>query len=295
MKHTKRKGILPRFPAFLKGFFGDFVACFVMVSLRVKPRFGRFFVWPGMFLLGFIAVTGGCEGADPSARAVVRVSAAASLGPVLEALVPQIEAALGVQVQLNLAGSGTLARQVLDGAPADVVVLAHPAWMKTLADAGLVDSAAVVTVARNTLVVVGQRVVGKKQGFATLEALANPRFSRTALGDPASVPAGRYAQQALQAVGVWSVLKDRLVTTADVRAAFNYAQLGQVDAAIVYASDVVVLQNLVVLHTIDPALHKPITYPAAAVGGSAAGQRVVDWLQNSAAREALIASGFEAP
>ncbi|MEL7088276.1 MAG: molybdate ABC transporter substrate-binding protein, partial [Planctomycetota bacterium] len=194
----------------------------------------------------------GCEPGGPDAPRV-RVAAAASLGPVLETLGPQIERELGVGLELNLAGSGTLTRQVIEGAPADVVLLAHPDWMDTLVAAGRVAAADRVDLWGNTLVVVGR---GGPIGLTDLADLADARrFRRVAWGDPDSVPAGRYAEQALRAAGVWENLQRRRVTTGDVRAALAYAQAGEVDAAIVYATDVASMEKgaLKILHAVDPA------------------------------------------
>lgn len=218
----------------------------------------------------------------------MRLSAAASLGPVLETLRPALERELGIELELNLAGSGTLARQLLDGAPADAVVLAHPAWMDALAEAGVVDVRGRVDLVGNALV-----VVGRGEPIAGPAELADPRFTRIALGDPASVPAGRYAEQALRSAGVWSAVKPRLITAGHVRAALSYAAAGEVDAAVVYATDADA--GVAVLCEIDPALHGPIVYPAAAVGGSEAGRRVVTWLSGEEARRAFAAAGFVLP
>lgn len=242
-------------------------------------------------LLVGLAGSGGC-GETGGDQRVVRVSAAASLGSVLETLRPQIESDLGVTLQINLAGSGTLARQLLDGAPADVVILAHRDWMAPLIDAGRIEPDAVVELAGNTLVLVGPGPP------IQLDQLVEPRFVRIAIGDPASVPAGRYAEQALRAAGVWDAVRPRLVTTADVRAALRYAQSGEVDAALVYRSDIVGLRatrqapTLSILSEVDPAAHDPIVITAGAVDGSNQSRRLLEWMRSEVSREAFTAAGF---
>lgn len=244
--------------------------------------------WP--VAVGLMAVAGnGCGGSD-AAVPTVRLSAAASVGPALLVLEPVIEAELGVELQLNVAGSGTLARQVIDGAPADAVVLAHPDWMRALVDARRVGEGDRVALLGNTLVVVG------RGGAITLDRLADvSRFPRLAIGDPNAVPAGRYARQALGAAGVWDMVKDRIIPAPDVRAALRYVQVGEVDAAIVYASDLGDSSDLSVLCAIDPAGHAPIVIEAAAVDGSAAGRRLVEWLRGDRAGEAFRGAGFLVP
>lgn len=249
--------------------------------------------WPRLFL-GVMLMIGpsGCGGGSPEVDPpTVRLSAAASLGPALEKLEPAIESALGIYLQLHLAGSGTLARQVLDGAPADAVLMAHPDWMAALVDAGRVEADEPIELLGNRLVVVGR-------GEAIeLHELHAPRFARIAIGDPASVPAGHYAEQALRTAGAWDDVKHRLVTTADVRAALRYAQDGQVDAAIVYASDLagqVNAADLSVLCAVDPSMHEPIVIVAGVVDRSASGRRLVRWLQSDAAGRVFTEAGFNA-
>lgn len=244
-------------------------------------------------MIGVLSL-GGC-GAGGDDRPVVRVSAAASLGPVLQKLRPAFEDELGVTVRLNLAGSGTLTRQVLDGAPADAVILSHPDWMTPLIDAGRVEAGDVVPLAGNALVVVGRGPA------IDLEQLAEPRFGRIAIGDPDSVPAGLYAKQALITAGVWDAVETKLVTTADVRAALRYAQAGDVEAAIIYATDAADLaevdrsHGLAVLHRLASDMHDPITITAATVDGSASGAVLLDWLRSPQAWEGFAAAGFDRP
>lgn len=208
----------------------------------------------------------------------------------LEQLRPQLEADLGVQLQLNLAGSGTLTRQIMDGAPADAVILAHPAWMDTLVEAARVAPTDHTDLVSNRLAVVG------RDGAIALEDLADAtRFHRIAVGDPASVPAGRYAEQALRDAGVWDAVRPRLVTTADVRAALAYVVAGEVDAAIVYASDIVGLdasRDTLSFDAVDPTTHDPILITVGVVDNSEAGRRLADWLQGDTAVCVFADAGF---
>lgn len=246
--------------------------------------------WVGAVIVVVVVGLAGCGGASTGDDLpTVRLAAAASLGPALEALEPAIESALGIDLQLHLAGSGTLARQVLDGAPTDAVLLAHPDWLAALVDAGRVEPDGRVGLLTNRLIVVG------RGGPIGLEALRSQRFTRIAIGDPASVPAGRYAEQALRAAEVWDDVRDRLVTAADVRAALRYAMDGQAEAAIVYASDVGDVggtADVAVLCEIDPASHEPIVITAGVIDRSAAGRRLVRWLQGDAAARAFADAGF---
>ena len=177
---------------------------------------------------------------------------------------------------------------MLDGAPADAVILSHPDWMTPLIDAGRVEAGDVLPLAGNALVVVGRGPA------IDLEQLAEPRFGRIAIGDPDSVPAGLYAKQALIAAGVLDAVATKLVTTADVRAALRYAQTGEVEAAIIYATDAVELSTDggSVLCVVDPTTHDPIVISAGVVDASPAGLRLLEVLQGDASTQAFAEAGF---
>ncbi|MEM9418429.1 MAG: molybdate ABC transporter substrate-binding protein [Planctomycetota bacterium] len=233
-------------------------------------------------------VSGGCEDPDRGST-TVQVSAAASLGPTLESLRSQIEHELGLEVQLNLAGSGTLTRQVMEGAPTDLIILAHPQWMDPLIEAHRVLPKNLAALAGNRLVVVG------RGDPIELDQLGDPRFGRIALGDPASVPAGHYAEQALRQAGVWEKIQPRLITTADVRAGVRYAQTGDVDAALVYRSDLSDIsdEDVRVLCIVDPASHDPIVVTAGVVDASPAGIRLMEWLRSEPIQQRFTEAGFD--
>lgn len=186
----------------------------------------------------------------------VSVFAAASLKPALDQI------AAGWKVTLSYGGSGTLARQVAAGAPADLVLLAATDWMDWLVGQGVLVGDP-VPVAGNRLVLVGAAGVGRIEltAAAVSRALGSGRL---AMGDPMSVPAGRYAQQALETLGLWSGLSDRLLLTTDVRSALAYVARGDVPLGVVYGSDAVGT-GVEVAATFPPGSHAPIVYPAACV------------------------------
>lgn len=247
---------------------------------------GRWGAGVGFLLVIASVLMTGC-GRTAEQPATLRVLVAASLEPAMQALRPTIEDALGVDMQLSAAGSGTLTRQLEAGVSADAVVLAHPRWMDRLVERGRVEAEDRVDLLTNSLVVVGPA----DHEPITLEGLAGPGFARVAIGDPDSVPAGQYARQALVAAGLWDGLADRLVYASDVRAALGYAEAGQVDAALVYASDAVGARS-VVLCTVPAELYEPIVYPAAALDGSVRGRSLVTLLQGEAARGVFESLGL---
>lgn len=181
----------------------------------------------------------GCGRRAPRA---VQVAAAASLRRAL----PEVIAAFaarpgGCAVRATYAGSGTLRRQVEAGAPIDAVLLASPVPVDRLIAEGLADAASRRVVATNRLVLIVPR---GRPGirFAALSTL--PPSARLAVGDPATVPAGSYARAALRKLGTWDSLSGRLVFGGDVAAVLTYARRGEVDAAIVYATEVVGISDV---------------------------------------------------
>ncbi len=197
----------------------------------------------------------------PPARGPV-VLAASSLQGALDTIADDWAGLGHAPPVVSYAGSQALARQVESGAPADVVVLADAEWMDTLAKSALIVPESRRDVASNRMVVVRRQPAGTP-GLAS--ALAGERI---AMGEPVTVPAGRYARAALERLGLWPVVADRVVPTDSVRAALALAERGEVDAAVVYASDARLSDTVFVAAEIPASAHPPIRYPAAVVRAS---------------------------
>lgn len=242
----------------------------------------------------------GC-GEQDSSRPVVRVDAAASIAYVIESLSDGLEQDLGVRIEINSGASGALAKQIAQGDGADLFISADPVWMDTLVTQNLIDTATRVDLVANRLVVVGL-ATGSDPAHGTtpgsLGDLKRPAYQPVALGDPAYVPAGRYAVQALASHGLERGPGLRLAEAPDVRAALAFVQSGQCPVGLVYASDAAGARGVVVLLTIDPADHDPIRYPAAVVRNASEHEgavRVLGWLQGEQARAAFRDAGFADP
>lgn len=230
-----------------------------------------------------------------AAAAELTVSAAASLGAPMREIAQLFERRNpGLQVLLNVGASGALLQQIANGAPVDVLATADQETMQQAVQAGLVDAAARVDFIANRLVLVvpaaAPRVPDK------LADLGAPAYARIAIGQPASVPAGRYAQAALQRAGLWDTLAAKMIHAQNVRQALDYVARGEVDAGFVYASDALGAAGKVKL-AFEVATPSPIVYPAAVLRG--AGQagparRFVDFLRSAPAREVLLRHGFSA-
>lgn len=193
----------------------------------------------------------------------ITVFAASSLTDALEALADSFETAHpAFDVVLNVAATSLLARQIDQGAPADVFFAAHPDWTEYLEERGRIEG----TVAEplgNRLVVVGPA------GSPPMERPERLlEVGRLALADPEHVPAGRYAREALACLGLWDEVQPSVVPTLDVRAALLTVRNGAAGAGIVYASDVEATSGVQVVLTWPERCQPDIRYAVARLRGA---------------------------
>ena len=233
----------------------------------------------------------------PAHAAELTVSAAASLSNAFRDLAPIFEAQHpGTHVLLNFAASDALLAQIKQGAPVDVFASADDS---TLDKAQLEKLLVVGTrrvFARNALVLITP--IDSK--LATPKALADLReaaYSRIALGAPAGVPAGRYAQGALQGAGLWDAVAAKAVYATNVRQALDYVARGEVDAGFVYATDAQAVRDKVRV-AFDVATPTPIVYPLAVIRGSQQAdlaRAFVEFTLSPKGQAVLASYGFRAP
>jgi molybdate transport system substrate-binding protein len=242
-----------------------------------------------------VAVCGaGCGGG--SRTEPVLVSAAVSLSMVLQELGPQFTRDAGVPVRFNFAGSNVLARQIVEGAAVDIFISADEAQMDLVAEAGLLDAATRVVLLTNRLAVVTRE--DWPRPLRQLADLAGRDVKRIAVGDPAAVPAGVYARQALERAGVWALVQPRLVPTVSVRAALAAVDQGDVDVAIVYRTDVAAARHARLAFVLNSGDASPIVYPAAVMTRApnpVAARAWLQWLRGPSARTAFERHGFGVP
>jgi molybdate transport system substrate-binding protein len=226
----------------------------------------------------------------------VVVFAAASMAEALQSLTARYNERNGAAIVPSFAASSTLARQIESGAPADIFISANRRWMDYLEEHGRIDPASRCDLLRNRLVLVAPTNsafdIAIAPDFALAEALGGKRL---AIGDPDHVPAGLYGRQALEALGVWPSIADRLVRSANVRAALALVARGEVAAAIVYATDADLSERVRVVDSFPAASHDAIVYPAARVAGSEgeAAAAFFDYLVSDEGRAVLAGFGFE--
>jgi len=222
----------------------------------------------------------------------VLISAAAStrdvvmrLGELYHKRHPEIEFAY------NFGASGGIARQIEKGAPAQVYISANPQWMDKLIEGGYIDPATLIHFAKNALVVIGS----KEKEVESLEDLV--AFDLIAIGNPDSVPAGRYAKEALIRAGIYEALMEKgaIVMSMDVRQALVYAESGEVGAAFVYSTDVLLAKNTKVLLVVDGRLYPKIQYPAGLTMEGVRSQGAngfLNYLKTEEAKSTISSFGF---
>jgi molybdate transport system substrate-binding protein len=225
------------------------------------------------------------------------VFAAASLQESLDTIAGLWTERSGQTVVISYAASSALARQIEQGAPADVFVSADLEWMDYLQARRRIDPATRVALVRNRLVVIAPAATGP----ATLALAANDLRAalgpkgRLALAETTGVPAGRYARQSLEALRLWDAIAGRLAEADNVRAAMAFVARGEAPLGIVYATDAKAEPRVRVVAEIPAASHAAIVYPAARVVPAQAAQAdgFLRFLSGPEARAVFERAGFE--
>jgi molybdate transport system substrate-binding protein len=234
------------------------------------------------------------SGTSPAADLIV--SAAASLTNAFTDIGREYEKARpGSRVLLNYAGSGQLLQQMARGAPVDVFASADQETMDKAEKQNLIVRGTRRDFVSNKLVVVVP--ADSRLDLNALDGLRGAEVKRVALSNPETVPVGRYSKQVLEAAGLWDALKDKTISTTNVRQSLDYVARGEVDAGFVYLTDALILPGRVkVSFEAPPAA--PILYPIAAVKGNGNEDRARDFIAfvgGDPAQKILQKYGFGRP
>jgi len=237
----------------------------------------------GAMLLSFFLTSAGIAGE-------VHLSVAASLKDVMNELADTFARQnSGIQILRNYGGSGALAKQIENGAPADIFISANMEWMDYLQSRKLMNAASIGTLAYNILVFVGM-TDKKVSGMQDL-----PKLEKIAIGSPKSVPAGEYAMDALRKAGREKQLEKKLVMAKDVRECLMYAERGEVDGAFVYKTDAMQAKQAKILFVVPEDLYPRVTYPMGLTVGGAKNKDAVAlyrYLQSEEGKAVLAKYGF---
>ena len=236
------------------------------------------------------------SGGAQSSSAPVHVFAAASLKNALDEVGAAARRETGVELRASYAGSSALARQIESGAPAEIFISADEDWMNYVEGKGLMRPGTRVALLGNRLVLIAPRdrpvTLRIAPGFAIAAAIGDGRL---ALADPAVVPAGKYAKAALESLGVWASVQQRVAPADNVRVALLLVARGEAPLGIVYATDARAERDVIVVDTFPDGTHPRIVYPAALTkGASPAAGQLLAYLQSASAREIFARHGFNA-
>jgi molybdate transport system substrate-binding protein len=233
--------------------------------------------------------------AQDAAQSSVTMFAAASLENALTAAAKEFTTTRGITIKFSFGATSTLARQIEQGAPADLFASADQDWMNYLSEGNLIDPKTRVNLLSNRLVLIAPQ----DAPFSEL-ALDSPSIEkalgagRIATGAVETVPVGRYAKAALQKLGLWSSLQDRIAPAENVRVALAYVARGETPLGIVYATDAAGEPKVKIVASFPQSSYPPIVYPFAVVakakGDGAA--RFLAFLQSPATRACFAAQGF---
>jgi molybdate transport system substrate-binding protein len=222
----------------------------------------------------------------------VLVFAAASLKTALDEIAAAWAASSGKRASISYAGSNTLAKQIEAGAPAAIFISADLDWMDYLDRKGLIRPETRTNLLGNSLVLIAPKDEAKSVEIGP--GLAD-RISggRLAVSDVNAVPAGRYGKAALEKLGAWAGVKDRMAQAESVRAALLLVSRGEAPLGVVYRTDAVADPNVAIVATFPPDSHPPIVYPAALTKvASPDAADLLGFLRSGTARVAFEKQGF---
>lgn len=234
--------------------------------------------------------------AGAAGAADITVSAAASLTNAFREIAQAYEQAhVGDKVQLNFGGSDALVQQIAKGAPVDVFASADQEAMDKADSQKLLRLGSRANFASNRVV-----LIVPANGGADLHGLGDltqPGIKRVTLGNPASVPIGRYARHALEQARLWAAVEPKAIYATSVRQSLDYVARGEADAGFVYATDVAVQKDKVKV-VVNVPTETPVSYPIAATAGSAqpeAGRRFLAFVLTPVGQTILAKYGFGRP
>jgi molybdate transport system substrate-binding protein len=221
------------------------------------------------------------------ASADLSIFAASSTTEAMKEIATAFKQSGGERIHFNFAGSGTLARQIDAGAPADVFISANIKWMDWLGKQAAIQKETRFNLAANSLV-----LIAPSGSNLTFDGNMD---GRVAVGNFKSVPAGIYAEEALTHMGWLAELRPNLVMGSNVRTVLMYVERGEVAAGIVYSSDAKASGKVLILGTFPADSHSPIVYPAAACSDKDSALKFLEFLKSDKAQTILHKHGFTNP
>ncbi|NEQ39992.1 MAG: molybdate ABC transporter substrate-binding protein [Okeania sp. SIO3I5] len=202
-----------------------------------------------------------------ASRINLTISAAASLKDVMTEIQPIYEQQkTNVSLTLNLASSGSLRQQIEQGAPVDLFISASPSHINMLQKKGLIIDESLRDLLKNQMVLIVPQQ--NTASVNTFQDLTKDAISKISIGEPKSVPAGKYAQEVLSSLGIYEAVKPKIVFAKNVRQVVNYVATGNVDGGIVYRTDTNVSNKVKIVANAPEKSHTPVVYPIAIIKDS---------------------------
>ncbi len=249
----------------------------------------------GLILLVSTFVTFGCSrGAPADPKPEIIVAAAADLAPAFEELGRKFEQATGTMVTFSFGSTGTLAKQIENGAPVDLFAAANIEFIEQLERKGLIVPETKALYARGRISIWMRTDSALK--VERIEDLAKPEVARIAIANPEHAPYGKAAREALESVGIWKAVEPKLVYGENVRQTMQYAETGNADAAITALSLSMSSKGRWVLVPED--LHKPLDQALAVITGARRepdARRFAEFINSGEGRLTMRKYGFILP
>lgn len=230
-----------------------------------------------------------------NAATELKVYAASSMTNAVNDIAQQFETKYDVTVTPVYGGSSSIARQILNGAPADIFISANTKWMDYLVKSKAVKNDSVTNLVRNSLVLIAPKA-STIEPFDFSDANAwNQALegNRLALGNPVSVPAGMYAKESLTNLGVWKKLERQIAPAKNVRLALALVERGEAPLGVVYKTDALLTDKVKVVGEFTNDTHADIIYPAAIVKDSTQSEQFFEYLKSDDAKKVFAQYGFQ--
>lgn len=206
----------------------------------------------------------GCGGKVEKNKEIT-ISAAASLREPLQVIVENFKKEKGIIININFGGSGVLQKQIEQGAPIDIFFPAGKEYMDSLQNKKMIEEASRKDILANSLVYISSKSL---KNVTSLQELVNVE-GKLALGEVTTVPAGKYAKESLENLGLWNKVEKKVIYAKDVKDVLRYVEIGEAETGIIYKSDSMDLKSSEVKFEIPENTHEPIVYPAAIMSQSA--------------------------
>ena len=240
-----------------------------------------------------MAAMTGC-GSNEAEKAEVTVLAAASLTDALDEIIAEYEKDADYTITASYAGSGDLVQQIEGGAPCDIFISASKSNMDQLEEGEYINADTRQDLLTNTLTLIA---TAEKADVVTMDNLTSDEIGTIAIGEPETVPAGKYASQVFENMEITEDVEGKVVYAKDVRAVLSYVESGDADCGFVYRTDALLLdeENGSIIGDVDTSLHDAIVYPAAIMADAPQADGAADFyefIQTDFAKEVFEKYGF---